>query len=100
MEPGALFIARLKQPMSRNAMRLTIASLAESAGVTAACHDFRRACAARLLREGVSADDVARQLGHTSITMTLIYGEEGRTERAIAAFHAADQGVRPMRKAR
>ncbi len=95
--PGTLFVGRCGRDITRNALRLTVQSLARRAGVVVSAHDFRRACAARLLRDGMAADNVARILGH-SPAMTLMYGEEGRTERALKEFHALDAGVRPLRR--
>lgn len=97
LQAGTLFLGRSQRDITRNALRLTVQALAKRAGVTASSHDFRRACASRLLAEGVPAEDVARQLGH-SLQMTLMYGEQGRTERALSAYHAADNGVRPLRR--
>jgi hypothetical protein len=56
--------------------------------------------AARMLREGAELDVVQYVGGWASPQMALIYGEQGRKERSIAAFHSLDTGVRPMRKAR
>lgn len=96
-DPGPLFLARHGRAVSSNAIKMMLRRVAANAGVTVASHDLRRAAAARMLREGMAADDAARLLGH-SVTMTLMYGEEGRTERALNAFHARDQGFRPMRR--
>ena len=93
-EPGPLFLGRTGTALSNNGIRLVLRSLAASAGVSASSHDFRRACAANLIRAGVPIDSVARQLGHSTIVMSLAYGEAGRTERALADFHDADRGIR------
>lgn len=97
-KPGGLFLQRGKRSMTSNAMLLVLRSLSASAGVTVSSHDFRRACAARLLESGMAVDDVARQLGHSTLTMTLVYGEEGRTKRALDAYHEVDRGIIPMRR--
>lgn len=95
--PGPLFLDRHGKAVSSNAIKLMLKRVATLAGVTVASHDLRRAAAARMLRDGMAADDAARLLGH-STGMTLIYGEEGRTERAVRAYHERDAGVRPLRR--
>lgn len=90
-EPGPLFLAQGRKPMTRSAVASVIRRLSHAAGVTVAAHDFRRGCASRLLERGVPVDVVAHQLGHRSLTMTLIYGEEGRTRRSLEAYHQADR---------
>lgn len=92
--PGALFLSRMRAPMSSDAMRLVLSGLARLAGVEVSSHDFRRAAAARMLAAGVPADTVAYQLGHATLAMTLQYGQEGRAERAIRAFHDYDSSRR------
>ncbi len=65
-------------------------------GVTS--HQFRRGATNRLLGQGGPLGDVMSQLGHESPTMTLLYGRAERQERAIATFHALDQGVRRINR--
>lgn len=91
-EPGPLFMARMKRGMSTDAMRCVIRSLADSAGVEVSAHDFRRACAARLLEGDAPLDTVMHQLGHETPTMSLIYGAEGRADRSIRAYHKVAAG--------
>lgn len=94
-KPGPLFLARAGKPMSSNAIRCALKSLSLSAGVTASSHDFRRSCAAWMLRAGLEVDNVARQLGHKGIgNLSLTYGEEGRDERLLARFREIDGGRR------
>lgn len=93
-KPGPLFRSRLMQPMSNNAIKCVLRSLAESAGVTVTSHDFRRAAASRMRKGGMDLGHVMRQLGHQSPAMTLIYSEEGETEAALKAYHEWDQGIR------
>ncbi len=97
--PGPLFISRGGLALSSNAIRLLVQSLARSAGVTVSSHDFRRACAARMLRQGAPLDVVMHQLGHQSPRMSLTYGAEGRAERSVAEFHRLDS-QRPATPAR
>jgi integrase len=97
--PGPLFVQRQKQPMSANAITCVIRSLAESAGVQCSAHDFRRACAARMLAAGAQPDVVQYQLGHRTATLTMQYGKEARRQRSLQEYHALDQGVRPLRRA-
>lgn len=97
--PGPLFIQRQRQPMSANAITCVIRSLAESAGVECSAHDFRRACAARMLAAGAQPDVVQYQLGHRTAHLTMQYGKEARRDRSIEQYHALDQGVRPLRRA-
>lgn len=92
--PGPMFYGRSKAPLTANAVRLLLASLSRGAGVTVAAHDLRRACAARMLEAGTSADDVMYHLGHETLRMTLLYGREGRQRRGIRAFHEFDSGLR------
>lgn len=96
--PGPLFLGRKALPMTANAVRCVLRSLSERAKVDVSAHQFRRACAARLRREGMDLGHVMNHLGHNSPTMTLIYSKEGETEAAIAAYHKLDAGVRPLRK--
>lgn len=93
-EPGPLFISRRGGRLSNGGLKMALRRLAERAGIEASSHDFRRAHAARLLAADVPADAVARQLGHSKVDLTLVYGEEGRTESALRAFHAADRARR------
>lgn len=97
-EPGPLFLARGRGAMTNNAIRCVIRSLAEAAGIEVSAHDFRRACAARLRREGMDIAHVMRQLGHKDETMTLIYSEQGESEASLNAYHARATGVRPIRR--
>ena len=89
-QPGPLFLARGGEALSNNGIKMVLQRLAKNAGVTATAHDFRRACAARLLERHVPLDSVMRQLGHSTATMSLIYGEMGRTKRSVEDFHSAD----------
>lgn len=95
---GPLFLQRMAQPMSANAITCVIRSLAESAGVACSAHDFRRACAARMLGAGALPDVVQYQLGHRTASLTLMYGKEARRDRSVREYHELDQGVRRLRK--
>lgn len=83
--PGPLFYGRgMRGPLTAVALRHMLAKASERAGVKASAHDFRRACAANLLADGAGFDSVMYQLGHTSPTMTITYGQLGRKQRAHA----------------
>jgi integrase len=94
--PGPLFLTRQKTRLTSDGMQSLIRSLAQSAERHASAHDFRRACAARLLEAGAQLDTVMDQLGHDSPAMSLLYGEAGRQRRSIASFHAIDKGLRRL----
>lgn len=97
-KPGPLFLVRLDGRMSAGAITLMIRSLAESAGVECSAHDFRRACAARMLAAGAKDDVVQYQLGHKTAYLTMQYGAAGRRDRSIDEYHELDKGVRRLRK--
>lgn len=96
---GPLFVQRQQRAMTANAITCVIRSLAESAGVECSAHDFRRACAARMLAAGAMPDVVQYQLGHKTAHLTMRYGHEARRDRSLEQYHALDQGVRPLRRA-
>lgn len=97
--PGPLFLQRMAQGMTSNAITCVIRSLAESAGVECSAHDFRRACAARLLAAGALPDVVQYQLGHKTALLTMQYGAAARRERSLQAIREIDQGIRQLRRA-
>ncbi|MCC7365012.1 MAG: tyrosine-type recombinase/integrase [Dehalococcoidia bacterium] len=84
--PGPLFLARGGVGLSDNALRLLLERLAERAGVSVSAHDFRRGFAARVRRAGLDVGHTARLMGHSTLTMTLRYSEEGETDAAISAY--------------
>lgn len=94
--PGPLFLTSEGIGVSSDAIRTLLRSHAESAGVEVSAHDFRRAAAARWLRDGAPLDVVMSQLGHSDPGMSLTYGKEGREDRAIRAIHELDRGIRPL----
>lgn len=95
-KPGALFLGRGGAPLSSDGIKNLLRSLALGIGSPVSAHDFRRAAAARWLRAGAPVDVVMSQLGHTDSSMTLMYGAEGREERAIGIIHDLDAGVRTI----
>lgn len=78
--PGPLF------NMSSDAMKSVLKRLAERAGVDVTSHDFRRGFAARMRAGGLDVAHVARALGHSTLTMSLRYSEEGEDQSMIAAY--------------
>lgn len=78
--PGPLF------NMTSDAMKSVLKRLAERAGVDVTSHDFRRGFAARMRAGGLDVAHVARALGHSTITMSLRYSEEGEDQSMIAAY--------------
>lgn len=98
-KPGPLFMARMGRAMTADGMGKALQSLARGAGVECSSHDFRRACAARMLAAGAQTDVVQYQLGHKTAYLTLQYGATARRDRSLAAYREIDAGVRPMRRA-
>lgn len=96
MRPGPLFLARNGGRLSSGAMADVLEDIRRLANTDITSHQFRRFTAARMLRQGAPIDTVMDQLGHSSLTMSLVYGREGRTERSVREFHRLDQGVRKM----
>lgn len=90
-EPGPLFYARGRKPMSGHAIRMVVQKLAAACGFEASAHDFRRAAAARMLEQEAPLDVVMHQLGHRSATMSLMYGAEGRERRSLGILRKLDE---------
>lgn len=83
--PGPLFTGRGgRGGLTAVALKHLIDKAAARAGVEVSAHDFRRACAANMLADGVGFDSVMYQLGHSTPTMTITYGQLGRQKRAHA----------------
>lgn len=97
--PGPLFLSRTGVAFGTDGIRQMLRSLALSAGIECSAHDFRRACAARMLAAGAQPDVVQYQLGHKTARLTLQYGAEARRDRSISEYHALDQGVRRLKRA-
>jgi integrase/recombinase XerC len=89
-EDGPLFYQRQRLPMTNNAIRQMLRRLSERAGVHVTSHQFRRAAASNMLAAGMDESSVARQLGHSTLTMTLMYGESGRDARLADEFRRFD----------
>lgn len=99
---GPMFYGRSERPITTNAIRLMLFSLAKGAGVTVAAHDFRRSFAARMRQDGVDIGAVQRLLGHSSPAMTMVYSELGEQAGALLQYHEWENGIRriePKRKA-
>lgn len=90
-EAGPLFYGRMHRPMASGAMCMVIRRLAEACGFEVSAHDFRRACAARLLAEEAPLDVVMHQLGHKSSAMSLMYGASGREARSLSILKKLDE---------
>lgn len=85
-EPGALFTSERTGPLTGEGIKQVIDRLAARAKVQASSHDFRRAFAATARRRGLDIAHVQRLLGHSTITMSLVYSEEGEDDAAISAY--------------
>lgn len=76
LKPGdPLFLGMDGEPMTRNTLDDIIRLAAHRAGLKEipSAHDFRRACALAMLRNGVNLITVSRYLGHATLTVTQRY---------------------------
>lgn len=78
-DPGPLFTNPKGGRVATMTFRQRMQRLVKRAGIERVTpHDFRRTCITRLLREGVDPFVVARLVGHSKVSTTLIY--DRRTE--------------------
>jgi len=73
--PGTLGLNIDKnQPMDRCSLRQMLIRRSKEAGIPEpGAHDFRRACALSLLRNGADVVSVSKILGHSNISVTMRY---------------------------
>lgn len=98
--PGPLFLGRMARPLSKGGIQAVVKSLAMQRGLPCSPHDFRRACANRLLDAGANPWTVQHQLGHSTDWLTKQYAKEARARAAIADYHRVEQGIRPLKPRR
>ena len=72
-EQPALFINGRGERLSKAAVSRGISGIARRAGVHVTLHQFRHACASKLLADGVSLPHVQKLLGHKWISSTMRY---------------------------
>lgn len=76
------------KPITRNALRHTIDSLAGAAGVDVSAHAFRRGAIARMRQQGMDVAKVMTIVGHSSPTMVMHYSQDTEKEVAVEAWKA------------
>lgn len=79
-DPGSLF------EMTDNAVYLMVKRTALKAGVHVFPHAIRAGFARRVRRAGLDLGETAQLLGHSQLTMTRHYSQQGEEEAAIAAY--------------
>ncbi len=92
-KPGALFEGHKGQRLKYQGLRRILEIRARLAGLASAPspHDFRRACAISLLRNGADLLSVSRLLGHSALQVTSRYLKQ--TSDDLHTAHAANSPV-------
>lgn len=95
--PGPLFLNRHKQWLGYLGLRTVLLHRAQVAGVpTPSAHDFRRAFAINMLRNGADLLTLQRLMGHSDLI--LLYRHAKQTTDDIRAVHAANSPVDRLTK--
>lgn len=84
--PGPLWRARGDVPMTANALRMMLQRLGERSGTKVTPHAFRRGFARYTRRSGLDIAETAALMGHSTLTMTMRYSQEGEHEAALDAY--------------
>ena len=100
LKPGKpLFTNQTGGRLTYSGLRQIVKRLADRAGVDEpGLHDFRRACAVTLLRNGASLPEVSRLLGHSSYVVTARH--LALVDDDLAKAHAANSPVDRLKASR